>query len=474
MPARRASLIKWPRMRRTNQESARERKTVVVLGAGFGGLSAAKRLSRARGVDVVVVDQRNHHLFQPLLYQVATAGLNPSDIAVPIRSQFANMPNVSVHMGRVRNVDLTHRRLDVDDGSHIAYDYVILACGAQHSYFGKDAWEDFAPGLKTVEQATEIRRRILSAFERAETETDKEEQRALLNFVIVGGGPTGVELAGAIADIARTVLTGDFRHVDPADARVLLVEAGPRILAAFPEDLSAQAATDLASLGVEVRTNERVVDVNADGVQIGDERIRAKSVFWAAGVAADGITQTLGVPLDKAGRVMVESDLSIPGHHDAFVIGDAAHLEIEGVLVPGLAPAAIQEGECAADNVLSHIEGRVSKPFHYRDKGTMATIGKHKAIAVAGRMKLTGWIAWVAWLVVHVLSLVGFKNRISVFLQWVWSYLFSRRGARLITSRDWHSVKKPESEPAKPKAHRDVEPPRARMEEAAQSSSAHP
>lgn len=415
-------------------------KHVVIVGAGFGGLAAAKRLAKSRAVRVTVVDQRNYHLFQPLLYQVATAGLNPSDIAVPIRSQFSGMPNVSVHMGRVSRIDLERRRVETNGERAIDYDFLILACGAQHSYFGHDAWENDAPGLKTVEQATEIRRRILSAFERAENEADPIAQRALLNFVIVGGGPTGVELAGAIADIARTVLVDDFRRVNPADARVLLVEAGPRVLPAFPEELSQHAAEDLRTIGVEVRTNARVVDVDDRGVQIGEERVPAKSVFWAAGVAADRITGTLGVPLDRAGRVVIESDLSIPGHRDAFVIGDAAHLEIEGELIPGLAPAAIQEGELAADNVLARIEGRVSVPFRYRDKGIMATIGKHKAIAVAGRMRLTGWIAWAAWLVVHVLSLVGFKNRISVFLQWVWSYVFSRRGARLITRRDWHST----------------------------------
>lgn len=413
---------------------------VVVIGAGFGGLAAAKRLARSRAVRITIVDQRNYHLFQPLLYQVATAGLNPSDIAVPIRSQFSGMTNVSVHMGRVARVDLEGRRVAIEGGRAIDYDYVIVACGAQHSYFGRDAWEADAPGLKTVEQATEIRRRILSAFERAENEEDPGVQRALLNFVVVGGGPTGVELAGAIADIARTVLIDDFRRVNPADARVLLVEAGPRILQAFPEELSQHAAEDLQTLGVEVRVGARVVDIDPEGVQIGDERLPARSVFWAAGVAADGVTGTLGVPLDRAGRVIVGDDLSIPGHREAFVIGDAAHLEIEGELVPGLAPAAIQEGELAADNVLARIEGRVTVPFRYRDKGLMATIGKHKAIAVAGRMRLTGWIAWAAWLLVHVLSLVGFKNRISVFLQWVWSYVFSRRGARLITRRDWRST----------------------------------
>lgn len=415
-------------------------KHAIVLGGGFGGLAAAKRLARSPGLlHVSVIDQRNHHLFQPLLYQVATAGLNPSDIAVPIRTQFADKPDVSVHLGRVESIDLDQKFIEGDNGVRVAYDYLIVATGAQHSYFGKEGWEPYAPGLKTVEQATEIRRRILSAFEAAENEPDPTEQHALLNFVIVGGGPTGVELAGAIADIARTVLVKDFRRINPADARVTLIEAGPRVLAAFAEDLSRQATHDLGTLGVDVRVDQRVDNVDANGVHFGNEFIPSRSVFWAAGVTANAVTRTLGVPIDRAGRVMVEPDLSIPGHPEVFVIGDAAHLEIDGELVPGLAPAAIQEGGVAADNLVAVATGAATKPFRYVDKGTMATIGKHKAIAQVGRIKLHGYIAWVAWLFIHVFLLTGFKNRITVFLEWTWSYLFSRRGARLITNRDWRT-----------------------------------
>ena len=428
-------------------------KEVIVIGAGFGGLAAAKRLAKAPGLHVTLIDQRNHHLFQPLLYQVATAGLNPSDIAVPIRSQFEGTPNVSVHLGRVSRIALKERYVQADE-VRVGYDFLIVACGAQHSYFGRDDWEDFAPGLKTLEQATEIRRRILSAFEFAENEQDAAKQRALLDFVVVGGGPTGVELAGAISDIARTVLVRDFRRINPADARVILVEAGPRVLAAFPEDLSSRAEADLRKLGVDVRTNVRVAAIDASGVQVGEDRIRTSNVFWAAGVAADPLTRSLSVPLDRAGRVLVSSDLSVPGFPEAFIIGDAAHLEIEGKLVPGLAAAAIQEGRWAAKNVMALAANRQTRPFQYRDKGSMATIGKHKAIAQAGRIKLTGFIAWMAWLFVHVLSITGFKNRVSVFLEWTWAYLFSKRGSRLITNRDWRltSVRSDAARVSKPPA----------------------
>ena len=413
-------------------------KEVLVVGAGFGGLEAARALARDSSVRVTVVDQRNHHLFQPLLYQVATAGLNPADIAVPIRAQFSRAPNAEVRLGRVAGVDLGRKRLSLEDGTELGWDFLVLAGGAQHSYFGHPEWEEFAPGLKTLEQATEIRRRLLSAFESAEHEQDPAAQRRLLTFVIVGGGPTGVELAGAIADISRTVLVRDFRKIDPASARVLLLEAGPRILPAFAEELSRRAAEDLRALGVEVRTSSAVTGIDALGVNIGGERIEAKSIFWAAGVQASSLSRSLGVELDRAGRVMVDADLSIPGHPDAFVIGDMAHLEEPGRgLVPGLAPAAIQEGKAAARNILASIGGRPRKPFRYRDKGMMATIGKHKAIAQTGPIRLTGFLAWLAWLFIHILYLIGFKNRISVFAQWVWSYVFSKRGARLITNRDW-------------------------------------
>ncbi len=413
-------------------------KEVIVVGAGFGGLQAARELARSPAAHVTVVDRRNHHLFQPLLYQVATAGLNPADIAVPVRAQFAGAANVAVHLGRVESVDLGGKRLRIEDGPTLAWDFLILACGAQHSYFGHPEWEPFAPGLKTLEQATEIRRRILLAFESAESEPDQAVQRALLTFVVVGGGPTGVELAGAIADISRTVLVRDFRRIDPASARVVLLEAGPRVLPAFAADLSRRAAEDLRALGVEVRVSSAVTGIDASGVDVGGERLVARSVFWAAGVQASALSRSLGVPLDRNGRVVVEGDLSIPGHPDAFVIGDMAHLDEAGRgLVPGLAPAAIQEGKAAARNVLASIDGRARRPFRYRDKGMMATIGKHKAIAQTGPVHLAGYLAWVAWLFVHILYLIGFRNRFAVFAQWVWSYMFSKRGARLITSRDW-------------------------------------
>ena len=417
-----------------------EEKQVVIIGGGFAGLNAARVLANRDDIQVAVIDQRNHHLFQPLLYQVATAGLNPSDIAQPIRSQFSKAKNVHVHLGRVNSVDLKGRSVSGENELQIGYDYLILACGAQHSYFGKPEWEEFAPGLKTIEQATEIRRRILSAFEIAESERDPEKQKSLLTFVIVGGGPTGVELAGAIADISRTVLVKDFRRINPASARILLVEALPRVLASFSEDLSRHAAADLSKLGVEVRLSSVVEQIDAQGVQIGPERIPAGNTFWAAGVQAERISKTLGVELDRAGRIVVQPDLSIPGHPEAFGVGDIAHLDLgSGKILPGLAPVAIQAGRTAARNILASIEGKPRVPFRYRDKGQMATIGKRRAIAQTGHLKFTGFPAWIAWLFVHIFYLIGFKNRITVFLEWSWSYLFSKRGARLIISKEWRS-----------------------------------
>jgi NADH dehydrogenase len=413
-------------------------REVVIVGAGFAGLNAAKALAHHNDVHVTLIDQKNHHLFQPLLYQVATAGLNPADIAVPIRAQLSEAKNVSVHLGRVDALDLAGKSLRLAEGVDLAFDFLILACGAQHSYFGKPEWEPYAPGLKTVEQAIEIRRRILSAFEHAENEIDADRQRALLTFVVVGGGATGVELAGAIADISRTVLVKDFRRINPASARVLLLEAGPRLLTAFPEKLAEHARRDLLRLGVEVRTGSPVEGVDAEGVTVAGQRIAARTVLWAAGVQAERISRSLGVELDRSGRVKVGPDLSIPGHPDVFVAGDLAHFEMEnGQLLPGLAPAAIQTGKAAARNVLASLHGTPRKPFRYLDKGQMATIGKRKAIAQTGRLQLTGYVAWLAWLFIHILYLVGFKNRLFVFLQWVWSYLFSKRGSRLITSDDW-------------------------------------
>jgi NADH dehydrogenase len=412
-------------------------KHVIVLGAGFAGLAAARELARNPALQVTVLDQRNHHLFQPLLYQVATSGLSPADIAVPIRSQFAGRQNVSVHLARAVRVDLQERWVEGEAGVRLRYDFLVLACGAQHSYFGKSEWEEHAPGLKTLEQATEIRRRILSAFEQAENELDPERQRALLNFVVVGAGPTGLEMAGAIADISRTVLVRDFRRIDPSSARVVLVEAGPRILPSFSEKLATRAHADLQALGVEVRTGARVTAVDAGGVTLGEERLPSRTVVWAAGVEAERLTRGLGVPLDRAGRVMVGPDLSLPGHPEVFAAGDVAHVELEGKLVPGVAPAAMQMGRAVARNVLADLGGKPRAPFRYKDKGAMATIGKNRAIAETGKLRLTGFVAWLAWLFIHVWYLVGFKNRFGVFLTWVWSYLLSTRGARLITEREW-------------------------------------
>jgi len=415
------------------------KKIVVVLGGGFAGLNTAKQLANRPEVLVILFDQRNHHVFQPLLYQVATAGLNPGDIAVPIRHQFAKARNVEVHWGKVTEVDLKEQVVKSASSDHeISYDYLVLACGAQHSYFGHPEWEEYAPGLKTLEQAIEIRRRILSAFENAENEPDSEKQRALLNFVVVGGGPTGVELAGAIADISRTVLINDFRRIDPSQAKVVLVEMLPRLLAAFDEGLAEKAKQDLAELGVDVRTSSRVERIDAEGVQIGSEFIPSKSVFWAAGVSATRLEIKPSIEMDRAGRIRVNSDLSVPGFDNVFVAGDMATLEIEpGKAVPGLAPAALQEGRHAAKVILSAIRGKPRTPFRYVDKGQMATIGKYRAVMESGGLKMSGRIAWLAWLFVHVFYLIGFKNRVAVMAQWAWSYLFSKRGARLITETKW-------------------------------------
>jgi NADH dehydrogenase len=413
------------------------KKIVVIVGGGFGGLNAAKALSNRSDVYVILIDQRNHHLFQPLLYQVATAGLHPGDIAVPIRAQFTNSENVEVHWGAVDDVDLKEKIIRSPEGD-IEFDYLILACGARHSYFNHPEWEPFAPGLKTLEQATEIRRRILSAFENAENELDEVKQRALLNFVVVGGGPTGVELAGAIADISRTVLVHDFKRIDPSKAKVILLEAGPKLLTSFAESLSERTKKDLTDLGVEVRTSARVDLIDATGVQVGSTFIPSQSVFWAAGVQASRLGFNPKVELDRAGRVKVSSDLSIPGFSDVFVIGDMAAIEMApGKTVPGLAPAAIQEGKFVARTILKSIQGKERKPFRYLDKGQMATIGKNHAVLQAGSFKMGGYLAWLAWLFIHVFYLIGFKNRVAVMSQWVWSYIFSKRGARLITERQW-------------------------------------
>ena len=424
-------------MRLEQPARASGKKIVVIVGGGFAGMNAAKRLANAPGVHVLLVDQRNHHLFQPLLYQVATAGLNPADIAVPIRAEFRHAWNVEIHLGRVEGVNL-QQQVVFGGGHEIAYDYLVLACGARHSYFGRSEWEEFAPGLKTLEQATEIRRRILSAFELAENELDPDMQNAFLTFVVVGAGPTGVELAGAIADISRTAMRGDFRRIDPAQARVVLVEAGPRVLPSFSEPLSERAKRDLVELGVEVWTSMQVERIDADGVTIGSQRLRAQSVFWAAGVQAARLQIQPPVETDRAGRIKVTSDFSVAGHPNVFVVGDLASFEIApGHPLPGQAPAAIQGGRYAAQMILRDLDHQPRTPFSYRDKGQMATIGKSRAIAERGRLRLTGRAAWLAWLFVHVFYLIGFRNRAAVLLQWAWNYIFSRRESRLITEREW-------------------------------------
>ena len=408
---------------------------VVIVGGGFGGLYAAWGLA-GRPVRVTLLDRRNHHLFQPLLYQVATAALNPSDIATPLRAILRGASNITVLLAEVQSVELADRRLILDEGE-MRYDALVLAAGAGHSYFGHDDWEPLAPSLKTLEDALEIRRRVLLAYELAEREGDAAEQRALLTSVVVGGGPTGVELAGALAEISRETIARDFRVIDPTRARIVLLEGGPRILAGFPEPLSERARAALTRIGVEVRTGAMVTRVTADAVWLGGEQIRARTVLWAAGVAASPLTRSLGASLDRAGRVQVERDLSIPGHPEAFAIGDMATLPDDlGQPLPGLAPVAIQQGQAAAANVLRRLAGEGTRPFRYRDKGTMATIGRASAVAVIGPLRLSGLPAWLAWLFVHIMFLIGFRNRFLVLFQWAWAYVSWQRGARLIT-RPW-------------------------------------
>jgi NADH dehydrogenase len=403
------------------------------VGGGFGGLYAAKALRNAP-VRITLLDRKNHHLFQPLLYQVATAALNPSDIAEPIRAILRKQKNVTVLLGEAQAVDAASRKVRLTDGGEIGYDYLILATGATHSYFGRDEWAAHAPGLKTIEDALEIRRRVFLAYEAAEREKDETLRRALLTFVIVGGGPTGVEMAGALAEISRHALESEFRRIDPRHARVVLVEGLPRVLPAYSEDLSAKARRQLERLGVEVRTGSRVTAVDADGVSLENERIPARTAIWAAGVAASPIARSLGVPLDRAGRVSVRPDLTVPGNERIFVIGDLAALEQDGRLVPGVSPAAMQEGEHAAHNVRRALRGQPYEAFRYWDKGMFATIGRGAAVGVLrGGVKFSGFAAWLAWLAIHIYFLIGFRNRLVVMFHWAYSYLTYRRGARLIT-----------------------------------------
>jgi NADH dehydrogenase len=405
---------------------------VVIAGGGFAGLEAAKQLGRSDRVDVVLVDVRNHHLFQPLLYQVAMAGLSPAEIAAPIRSLLSRYPRVSVRQEAVRGVDVAARTAHTDSAS-LAYDYLLLATGARDHYFGHDTWARFAPGLKSLAQATSIRRRVLHAFERAELETDRARMRALLTFTVVGGGPTGVELAGALGEMSRFTLARDFRHIDPTLARIVLIEAGPRILPMFSERLASRATRDLETLGVQVWTASAVTAIDAAGVQIGRERLESCTVLWAAGVRASALGASLGAALDPQGRVIVGRDLAVPDHPELFVAGDLASSRgADGRALPGLAPVALQQGAFVAQAILSDLGGRPRGEFQYRDKGSASTVGRSRAVVAVRGLEFSGTLAWCIWLAVHLYYLVGFKNRIFVVLQWAWAYLRFQRGARLI------------------------------------------
>ena len=410
-----------------------KRPRVVIVGGGFGGIATAQALKHAH-VAVTLIDRTNHFIFQPLLYQVATAALAPSDITAPIRWILRHHRNAEVLMAEVREIDPVKRVVRIDDElREVPYDYLIIATGSRHAYFGHNEWEPYAPGLKAIEDASEIRRRFLLAYENAEKTEDEKEREELLTFVIVGGGPTGVELAGAMPYIARKALAPDFRRIDTRRTRVILVEAGPRILPTFPEDLAARAVRDLNDLGVEVRVGSFVTGVGPDGVMVGNEKIRARTAFWAAGNLSSPLGKFLGVPLDRAGRVGVSPDLSVPGIPNVFVVGDLAALVQDGRPIPGVGPAAIQEGKSAAKNILRELRGEQRIPFRYRNKGDLAVIGRSRAIADLGWIRFSGWFAWVFWLLVHIMYLVGFRNRIVVLIEWAYAYFTSQAGVRLIT-----------------------------------------
>jgi len=417
------------------------RPQVVIIGGGFGGLEAAKRLA-CENVSVTVIDRTNYHLFQPLLYQVATAALSPADIAAPIRGVLSKSDNIEVMLSEVQSVDVNARKVIMVDGQ-ISYDYLIIATGARHSYFGHPEWEKLAPGLKSLEDAVEIRRRILMAFEYAEKNQDETARKAAMTFVIVGGGPTGVEMAGAIAEIARYTLAKDFRHIDPSQARVILVEGEPKVLAAFPDDLRDSAMKQLVDLGVEVRTGIHATNLSEHGLQVGEEFIPCRVKIWAAGNNASFVGQSLGAPIDRVGRVIVNKDLTIPNHPEVQVIGDLANFSYQtGEPLPGVSPVAMQQGRHAARNVLGMIDGLRPQRFWFFDKGSMATIGRNKAVADLKLVHLTGIPAWLAWLFVHIIFLVGYRNRLAVLFQWAWAYFSFNKGARLIT-RNFQSEQRP-------------------------------
>jgi NADH dehydrogenase len=423
------------------EDAPAKKPHVVIVGGGFGGLEAAKKLA-CKDVQVTVIDRTNYHLFQPLLYQIAAAALSPADIASPLRGVFSKCRNMEVIMAEVQAVDVGAKKLRLADGE-LTYDFLILATGARHSYFGHPEWEKLAPGLKSLEDGIEIRRRILMAFEYAEKITDEAARSAAMTFVIIGGGPTGVEMAGAIAEIARYTLSRDFRHIDPSQSRVILVEGEDRVLASFPEDLSASALKQLLDLGVEVRNGVHATNLSEQGLQVGDEFIPCRVKIWAAGNMASFVGKTLGAPVDHVGRVMVEKDLTIPGHPEVQIIGDLANFSHQtGQPLPGVSSVAMQQGRHAACNILAMIDGRRPQRFWYWNKGSMATIGRNKAVADLNFVHFSGLPAWLVWLFVHIIFLVGFRNRIAVLLQWAWAYLTFNKGARLIT-RNFQSETRP-------------------------------
>ena len=412
--------------------STQHKIRVVIVGGGFGGLSTAKGLADAP-FDVTLIDRNNHHLFQPLLYQVATAGLSPADIASPIRGILGGQRNVKIMLAEVSGVDVTRKEV-IADGRRIAYDYLVLATGARHAYFGHDDWAAFAPGLKTIDDATYLRRRILLAFERAENETDVDERRRLMTFVVVGGGPTGVEMAGAIAELAKRALASDFQSIDPQCASIVLIEGAQRLLTPFDPSLSHAARRSLNQLGVDVRLGAAVTDCSCEGVRLGDEFISTRTIIWAAGVMASPAGRWLGAEVDRAGRVKVRADLSVPGHPDVFVIGDTAAVTgADGAMLPGIAPVAKQQGQYVARALIARYQGRTAAVFRYRDFGSLATIGRSRAVAQFGKLRLSGFPAWVLWSGAHVYFLIGFRNRFVVALNWAWSYITFQRGSRLIT-----------------------------------------
>ena len=413
------------------------KKRVAIVGAGFGGLSAARILARCSELEVHIIDRRNHHLFQPLLYQVAMAGLNPSEIAIPIRKLFSKQKNVIVTLAEVEDVDVQAKRVYYDK-KWKQYDYLILCCGAKHYYFNHDEWEPVAPGLKNIEQATEIRRRILTAFEMAEKEIDPQLQKSYLTFAIVGGGPTGVELAGAIMEMAKNTLKHDYQVADLSQTQVFLIEAGSRVLSAFPETLSFRAQADLKELGVQIIKNTRASGLSTDGLQAGEKWIPCKTIVWAAGVKPSSLTEKIQSEKDHQGRVIVEPDLSLRSHPDVFVIGDIAAVKnSKGEILPGIAPVAIQEGEFVGRLICDEILGKKRKVFSYFDKGIMATIGRSRAVVSADSIRISGTLAWIAWVLIHVIYLMQFRNRVFVFFQWVWSYFRFGHGARLIVHKTW-------------------------------------